>query len=354
MLGKPQHAAQSREDADAGFRERHGARRRGHDGLARQGQFAAAAQRQAVEQADRQFGAVFDFQEGFMAGPGEINNILDLVRFDVLNEIADIRTGDKGFTSALDDDCFDRRILFRCGELLFQLGEDAFVQCVHCFRPVDGQPGRIALDIEIHQFEFKWFTGGLLFFKDLRHLEIRVLLADGGDAGIGLVDADFVHDLKRALDPAQSDLGPPVRVFNGGDLLVDEGGGNTETDAVETIHQSLHLGFVYVSVQVPIFTLCHLIGQGFTGGVKRPQFLAERGRRMQGNGNAGDIHQDKRAHADLEGSFAGLLDGGYVGQPLLEHPGSLVEKGYKEPVYRETRGILDQNGGLAVQLGGQQ
>ena len=37
----------SLEDADAGFRERHGACRCGHDGLARQSQFAAAAQGQA-------------------------------------------------------------------------------------------------------------------------------------------------------------------------------------------------------------------------------------------------------------------------------------------------------------------
>ncbi len=45
---------------------------------------------------------------------------------------------------------------------------------------------------------------------------------------------------------------------------------------------------------------------------------------MHGDGDAGDIHQPKRPHANVEGAFGGCFDGGDIGHIFFEHARGLV------------------------------
>ena len=82
------------------------------------------------------------------------------------------------------------------------------------------------------------------------------------------------------------------------------------------------------------------------------QLVAQGGGGMQGNGNAGNIHQFKRPHADFESALGGLLDGGDIGHAFFQQAHGFIEERDKKTVDCKPGGVLDHDGRLGVQLGG--
>ncbi len=211
-----------------------------------------------------------------------------------------------------------------------------------------------SFDFKVHEVELERPAELVLPGEDGRHLEVRVLAADGLDRREGPLDADLVHDLEGSHHPAQPDLGPAVGVFDRGHPLVDQGRRHPQADPVEAIDGGRDLAFVGGSRKVPVLFLLHLGLQGRCRGVEGAELVAQGRGGVDRDGDAGDVHQLERPHADLEGPLGRLLDGRDVGEPLIEHAGGLVEEGDEEAIDRKAGGVLDHDGGLSVQLGRQQ
>ena len=72
---------------------------------------------------------------------------------------------------------------------------------------------------------------------------------------------------------------------------------------------------------------------------------------MDGDRNAGDIHEQKWPHADFKSLFGGFFNGGNIGDIFFQHPGRFVEKRNEKAVYGKARRILDYDGCFAVKFG---
>ena len=280
----------------------------------------------------------------------EGNSLRNFICLYVPDKITDIRARDKCLARTLEDNRLDIGIFLSLGKPLFKLGKDIRIQRVHGLGAVDDNSGDAVFHLKINHFEIKRRSFLLLFYEYVGHLEVGILLCNRFDKFAGLVNADFVHNFKRAHDPPKADLCAPVGVFNGGDTFIHKCGRNPETYAVESLSHCLNLGFIHFALKVPVFFFLHLGFENFSWRVKGTQFVTEGGGGVNCDGDAGDVHKQKWTHADFKPAFRAFLNGGNAGDAFFKHPGGFIQKRNKEAVDCKSRGVFHKNGGFAVKL----
>ena len=149
-----------------------------------------------------------------MSRPGKGLRLLKLLLLYVVDEIADVGTGDKCFARTAEDDRLDRVITLCQSKLRIKLIDGDFIEGVHSFRTVDGDESDTVIHLVIDILETEWFAEFTLLQQNCRHGEIRVTFRHCLDQLAALFDGQPIHYLERSLSPSQSYFGTTVCVFH--------------------------------------------------------------------------------------------------------------------------------------------
>mgnify|MGYP001811744512 CR=1 FL=1 len=149
------------------------------------------------------------------------DDVLDLVRFYLFNEVADIGPGNKGLAGPALDNGLDSGVFFSLAKAFIQLGDDRFVERIHGLRTMEGDGGNVVFYFKIYKSEVKGFAEFFLASQNLRHFKIRIFLGDSLNRCKGFINTNFIDNLEWAEHPAQADLGTSIGIFNGGNPFID-------------------------------------------------------------------------------------------------------------------------------------
>ena len=161
--------------------------------------------------------------------------------------------------------------------------------------------------------------------------------------------AALIHHGEGPAGPTQAGARAQVAVFEGAHQLVeDEAGCDLPHHAPQPVTDDVEFFEIGNAAHIPVRLGVDDGADQITGSVKGAELLVQGRGRVERDGNAGDVHELKRTHADAEGCLGRRFDGGDVGGAFVYESHRLIEPRNKESINNKSGRVSGCNRGLTA------